>query len=139
MHNGMFWRNLRRLSFSVGWMLLLSVLPFSSGLPALTEAIDVTGTWDLTVESQEGTTHPSITLKQEGERITGTYEGKIGGRLEGTIKGNEINFSLNLKFQDASYTVTYTGTVTENTMKGTVRFGNSGTGSWSAIRKKSLA
>jgi hypothetical protein len=139
MHNGMFWRNLRRLCISVAWILLLSVIPFSSGLPARTEAVDVTGAWDLTVESQEGTAHPSITLKQEGERITGTYEGKIGGSLEGTIKGNEISFSLNLKFQDTSYTVTYTGTVTENSMKGTVRFGNTGTGSWSANRKKSLA
>ncbi len=139
MHEGMFGRNHRRLCFATAWILLLWVTPFSAGLPARTEAIDVTGAWDLTVESQEGTSHPSITLKQDGERITGTYEGKIGGSLEGTIKGNQINFSLNLKFQDSSYTVTYSGTVTKNSMKGSVRFGNTGTGSWSAIRRKSLA
>ena len=139
MNDRMFGRKLRKHRFFLAWILLLSVTPFSSGLPARTESVDVTGAWDLTVESQEGTAHPSVTLKQEGERITGTYEGKVGGSLEGTLKGNEIKFSLTLKFQDASYTVTYTGTVSDNSMKGTVRFGNTGTGSWSAVRKKSLA
>ncbi len=139
MNGGMCRRRLRGLCLAVAGISPLSVALFSCELPARTEAVDVTGAWDLTVESQEGTAHPSIILKQEGERITGTYEGKIGGSLEGTIKGNEISFRLNLKFQDAPYTVTYTGTVTENSMKGTVRFGDSGTGSWSAIRKKSRA
>ncbi len=129
----------RRLSLGLGSILVFSVLSFSYGLDWRADSVDVTGVWNMTVESQEGTSHPSVTLKQEGERITGTYEGKIMGSLEGTIKGSDIQFSLKLKFQDVSYPVTYTGTVTENNMKGTVRFGNTGTGSWSATRKKSLA
>jgi hypothetical protein len=56
-------------------------------LPGWMNAAEVSGVWDLTVESQDGTAHPVITLKQEGERITGSYEGKIGVRsLAGTIK-----------------------------------------------------
>ncbi len=129
----------RRLSLALGSILVFSVLSFSHGLGRRAAPVDVTGVWNMTVESQEGTSHPSVTLKQEGERITGTYAGKIMGSLEGTIKGSDIQFSLKLKFQDVSYTVTYTGTVTENNMKGTVRFGDNGTGSWSATRKKSLA
>lgn len=130
---------MRSLCFSAVRIWLLAAAPFSYGIPVRTEPADVSGSWDLTVESQGGTSHPSITLKQDGERISGTYEGKLEGRLEGTIKGNEINFSLSLKFEDVSYTVTYSGTVAENSMKGTVRFGDSGTGSWSAVRKKSRA
>ncbi len=107
-----------------------------SRLPAPTLSTDVSGKWDLTVVSQGGTAHPSMMLKQEGERLTGTYEGNVSGSLEGTIKGDEINFRLSLKFQEASYTVAYAGTVSGDIMKGTVRFGNSGSGTWSASRKK---
>ena len=56
-------------------------------LPGWMTAAEVSGVWDLTVESQDGTALPVITLKQEGERITGSYEGKIGVRsLAGTVK-----------------------------------------------------
>lgn len=137
--SAMIWMFPRRLRFALAGFLVLLVTPFSPELLSRTEPVDVTGVWNLTVESQEGTSHPLMTLKQDGEQITGTYEGKIVGPLEGTVKGNAIRFSLNLKFQEVSYTVTYTGTVTGDSMKGTVRFGNSGTGSWSANRKKSLA
>jgi hypothetical protein len=127
-----------RLNIGVAFALLLFSVSLSSRLFGSPDAIDVTGVWDLTVESQEGTAHPTVTLKQEGERVTGRYEGKIGASsLEGTIKGNEIRFSVSLKFQDVAYTVTYNGTVSEDSMKGTARFSNTGTGNWSARRRKS--
>ena len=42
---------------------------------------------------------------------------------------------MTLKFQDQSFNVEYTGTVDADSMKGTARFGDAGTGSWSAKRK----
>ncbi len=101
---------------------------------------DVSGVWDLTVEISGASSHPSITLKQDGDRLTGWYEGQMGkSDLEGSLKGSEIRFRVTLKFQDAAYAVTYTGTVEADAMKGTVRFGDSGTGNWSARRKKNDA
>ncbi len=41
-------------------------------------AKSVTGNWKLTVESDNGTTNPSVTLKQNGEELTGTYHGRFG-------------------------------------------------------------
>jgi hypothetical protein len=102
-------------------------------------AEDVTGTWDMTVEISGETAHPSILLRQDGERISGTYEGQMGkSSVEGSLKGTDIQFRVNLKFQDVVYTITYTGTVSEDAMKGTVRFGDAGTGNWSAKRRKNL-
>jgi hypothetical protein len=102
-------------------------------------AEDVTGTWDMTVENSGEIAHPSILLRQDGERISGTYDGQMGkSSVEGSLKGTEIQFRVNLKFQDAVYTITYTGTVSEDAMKGTVRFGDAGTGNWSAKRRKNL-
>ena len=102
-------------------------------------AEDVTGTWDMTVENSGEIAHPSILLRQDGERISGTYNGQMGkSSVEGSLKGTDIQFRVNLKFQDAVYTITYTGTVNEDAMKGTVRFGDAGTGNWSAKRRKNL-
>src|SRR5438067_198894 len=77
-----------------------------------------------------------VFLAQEGEKITGTYRGRLGeSRLDGTIKGNEIAFSVNVKFESQVLTVVYKGTVDKDSMKGTVRFGDRGTGNWTGRRK----
>jgi hypothetical protein len=126
-----------RPNVSLLFVLLLFSMALSSRLDAITDAVDVTGVWDLTLQSQEGTAHPTVTFKQEGERVTGRYEGKIGASsLEGTVKGDEIRFSVSLKFQDVAYTIDYRGTVSEDSMKGSAQFSNAGTGSWSARRRK---
>jgi len=100
-------------------------------------AVDVSGTWELTVEIQQATSHPSITLKQEGEKLSGTYHGQMGdSSLVGSVRGSDIRFSVRLKFQDVSYVVTYTGTVGEDVMRGEVRFGENQSGKWSAKRTR---
>jgi len=128
---------LHRSSACAGFTFVVILVLSAASLPARLGAADVTGTWEMEVKSQEGTAHPTITLRQEGERITGTYQGKIGqSGLEGTVRGSDIGFAVNLKFQDVSYTVTYTGTVSGDQMEGTARFGDAATGKWSAKRKK---
>src|SRR6266545_8314924 len=92
---------------------------------------DVSGTWDLKVQTAERTATPTIILVQEGEKLTGTYRGRLGeSKLEGTIKGAEITFAVNLKFQDQDLKIVYSGTVDNDSMKGTAQFGDRGTGEW---------
>ena len=122
--------------FLVGTLLLLLV---PANMPAH-GFLDVTGAWDLTVQTKSGTAHPSILLKQDGEKITGTYQGRMGNSpLEGTIRGDDISFTVRLKFQETLIAVTYRGAVTGDTMKGTVQFGEGDSGSWSGTRKKSVS
>jgi hypothetical protein len=100
------------------------------------QEVRVAGTWDITLETGQGTANPSMTLAQDGEKITGTYRGRLGeSKLEGTLKGSAIQFSVTLKFQDQPMTVSYRGTVDGDTMKGTVQFGDRGSGSWTAKRR----
>jgi hypothetical protein len=135
----MYWKSVSRSCCLSVVALLLTVLGVPA-LPVVPEGTDVTGTWDLTVETREGTAHPSITLKQEGEKITGTYQGRMGkSNLEGIVKGDDIRFAVTLKFQDVTYTVTYAGTIDGDTMKGTARFGDAGSGAWSAKRRRNHA
>ncbi len=97
---------------------------------------DVTGTWDLTVESTQGTGSAVLNLKQDGGRITGRYSGRMGEvPLSGTVEADRIEFSVTLSFQNTQFTVVYTGTVEGETMKGKVRFGDAGSGHWSARRR----
>jgi len=126
------------IRFAAALILCLAVMGGAtprSGIPVE----DVTGSWDMTVEISGEAAHPSILLRQDGERISGTYEGQMGkSSVEGSLKGTDIQFRVSLKFQDSVYAITYTGTVSEGAMKGTVRFGDAGTGNWTAKRRKNL-
>ncbi len=105
---------------------------------AFSALADVSGTWDLTVESQQGTANPSVTLIQSGEQLSGTYRGRMGQhKLEGTIRGSEIRFSVTMRFQDQPLVISYSGTVDADSMSGTVQFGDLGSGTWTGKRRSS--
>jgi hypothetical protein len=95
---------------------------------------DVAGTWAITVETANGTGTPSVTFKQDGDKLTGTYSSQIFGeqKVTGTIKGNAISFSFTGSFDGNTLTVTYSGTVDGNTMKGKVTLGELGEGTFTA-------
>ena len=104
-------------------------------LPGSVAQTDVSGTWKLTVESQEGTANPTVSFIQNGEKLSGTYRGRMGqARLEGTLRGNAIQFTVTLRFRDQSFVNTYSGAVSGETMSGKVQFADSATGKWSGKR-----
>lgn len=98
---------------------------------------DVSGAWALTVETGQGTGTPSVTFKQDGEKLTGTYSSQVFGEQEvtGTIKGNAITFSFTGAFEGTKFTVTYSGTVEKDTMKGKVSLGDAGEGTFTGKKK----
>jgi hypothetical protein len=100
--------------------------------------LDITGTWLFTVDT--GTTGtPTVTFKQDGEKITGHYSSQTLGEadLTGTLKGQDLNFSFNADLQGQSVPVSYKGTVTSNTeMKGTIDVaGGLASGTFTAKKK----
>ncbi len=98
---------------------------------------DVSGAWELKVDSPRGTATPTITLAVNGEKITGSYTGRMGKTsLEGTLKGKDIKFSVTLKFQDRQIIADYSGSVLEDSMKGTVKFSSGSSGTWTARRRE---
>jgi hypothetical protein len=122
-------KRLRAASIALG--IFLAVFP-----TALSQDTNVSGAWDISLETQQGTATPTMVLRQEGEKLTGTYKGRLGeSKLEGTVKGRSIRFSVSLKFRDQPMTVSYDGTVENDSMKGKATFGDRGTGSWTAKRK----
>src|SRR5215475_3282416 len=99
----------------------------SAVLTAGAQTKNVSGNWKLTIESPNATGGPSLVLKQDGEKLTGTYKGRFGeAPLEGTVKGKEIKFTVKVNAQGQEIQVEYAGTVEGATMKGKVKFGDMG-------------
>src|SRR5262245_6916401 len=94
-------------------------------------AANVTGNWKLTIETANGTGNPSLSLKQNGEELTGTYKGRFGeAPLKGTVKGNDIKFTIKVNAQGQDLVIEYAGTVDGDTMKGKVKLGELGEGTF---------
>jgi hypothetical protein len=101
------------------------------------ETANVAGTWILEVETSAGSGTPTFTFKQDGEKLEGTYEGTFGtAKVNGTVKGNNITFGFKADAQGTAIEVVYEGIVEKDTMKGTVKLGELGEGTFTGARKK---
>ena len=96
---------------------------------------DVTGAWNVTVETEAGSGNPSFTLKQEGEKLTGRYKGMLGEfDVTGTVKGDKIEFSFKATGQ-VEGSVNYAGTTDGKTMKGKVSLAGLGEGTFTGKKQ----
>jgi hypothetical protein len=119
---------------------VLTIVVFAAGLliPArlAAQAANVTGEWSFNVQTDQGGGTPTITFKQDGEKLTGNYAGQLGNAdLTGTMKGDAIHFTFTLDVQGQQAPVTYDGTVEKNTMKGKMDIAGMVNGTFTATKK----
>ena len=113
---------------------ILFALPASAGQAP----IDLTGKWLFTVQTSAGAGAPTVTLKQDGEKLTGHYSSAQLGEAEltGTVKGKDVKFMFGTDVQGTHLDVTYTGTIeSKDAMKGAVNLGGLGDGTFTAKRQ----
>jgi len=127
---------LRAVLSTTLFALAIAVVPTT--LSAQTEIkIDVTGKWLFNVTTDAGTGTPTVTLKQQGDSLTGHYSSQTLGEadLKGTVKDKKIAFMFRIELQGTPLTVNYAGTVESNdAMKGTVDIGGAASGTFTAKR-----
>ena len=114
------------------------VLSVASMAGAQQTKIDVTGKWLFTVTTSAGNGTPTVTLKQDGEKLTGHYSSSQLGEadLTGTVKGTIVSFAFGTDVQGTHLDVTYSGTVeSQGSMKGTVNLSGLGEGTFTAMRQ----
>ena len=100
------------------------------------QANNVSGEWAFNVQTDQGGGTPTISFKQDGEKLTGKYAGQLGNAdLTGTLKGNAIHFTFTLDVQGQQAPVTYDGTVEKNTMKGKMDIAGMVNGTFTATKK----
>ena len=103
---------------------------------------NVTGDWDVTVVSPQGTNTTPVTFKQEGDKVTGTVVGRNGNEAavaDGAIKNNEVTFKVVRERDGQKFTAKYKGELKGESIKGTVereRDGQTTSRDWEAKRAK---
>jgi hypothetical protein len=120
--------NSARFVWACVWIALLA----ASGLSfAADEPANVAGTWNISVSGEAGSASQTIVLKQDGNKITGTFRGpRQSGTLEGAVLGNKISFHVNARIP-----LDYKGTVDGDNMNGTLTT-HGKSGAWAATREK---
>ena len=117
-------------TWAVVFALLLVTAPF-----ALAQA-GVAGAWKLTFQTDQGAIDADMTLKQDGEKVTGSLVSPQGeAPLEGTYNGGKLVLSLSVDAQGQQLVITFNGALEKDTLKGDVDFGGFGSAQWSATRK----
>jgi hypothetical protein len=107
---------------------------------ATAQAPGVTGDWEVTINSPQGARTGQLFLKQEGEKLTGTIKSRFGETpLEGSVKGKEIKFKYTVKIQEQDLTITLTGNIDGDALKGDADFGGFAQGDWNAKRASAAA
>ena len=125
-------RSLNRLSVA-------AVVAFALGAAQVSaQAVDVTGTWNMEVTTDAGTTTPSMTLEQHGDHLTGHYSSETLGdaEVEGSVTGSQIRIAFEADLQGQAAPVVYQATVDANgVMTGTIDVaGGLATGTFTARR-----
>jgi hypothetical protein len=116
--------------WAVVFALLLVAAPF-----ALAQA-DVDGTWKLTFLTDQGAIDADMTLKQDGQKVTGSLVSPQGeAPIEGTFNDGKLVLSMSVDAQGQALVITFNGALEKDTLKGDVDFGGFGSAQWSATRK----
>jgi len=97
----------------------------------------LTGTWSVTVNLGQGDRPISLTLQQEGERITGSISGSLGaGEISNGSTSNtgEVRFTVTVNVEDQTKEATFTGTLANNQIRGNVMIVGMQPGTFTATR-----
>jgi len=100
---------------------------------------DISGTWLFSVDLENGDHgDPTFVFKQEGDALTGTYDGPLGEhRVTGIIKETKAVFGFEFTRDGATAKVTYTGVIeSETKMSGTMEITDGPKGKWTATRNQ---
>lgn len=98
-------------------------------------AVDVTGTWELTIEGEQGSIAAKVKVKQEGAAFDGTMESQFGEAklTDGTVSGSSISFTVSFEIGEESFEIEFTGTVEGDAASGSGD-GPQGAFKWTAKR-----
>jgi hypothetical protein len=103
------------------------VLAFGAQSAAAQNSGQIAGKWTLTVETPQGAQNVEMNLKVDGQKITGSVQGPQGEQeLSGTAEGSTIKLTSTLDFGGNQFSISYSATIDNDTMKGSIGFGGGG-------------
>lgn len=115
--------------------LFIALITFVLSVGIAVAQTSVAGEWDGSFNTPGGARPFTIVLAVDGEKLTGTAKRSSGDvPITGTIKGDAIEFSYTINYGGNNLTLIYSGTVSGDSMSGTVSFGGNAEETWSAKR-----
>jgi len=95
----------------------LSMLAAPAAAQAPAKAVDITGQWTASFDTQIGQQNYTYQFVVKGTTLTGKIQSESGGTsdvLQGKVDGDKVSFVLVYKYAANEIQITYTGRVTSN-------------------------
>jgi len=98
-------------------------------------AANVAGSWLVDIEFTVGAARHQLALETSGATVSGKHIAKVGtGNVRGNMEGDKVHFRSGVRIEGTTLGYDFKGTVSGNTMQGTVDFGEYGAGKFTARR-----
>ena len=123
---------------------ILLALAVSIAVPAFAQETtplpNIAGDWDVTIQSPQGTNTVLVTLKQDGDKVSGLFKSPLGELpFSGNLVGRELKFNFSFPVDGQPMLITMTGKVDGEAIAGKADFGGFAEGDWSAKRATASA
>ena len=98
---------------------------------------DVSGTWELVIETPRGEMTSTVGFVQDEDTLKVSMTGPRGRETagEGWIRGDEIQWTIVRATPRGERTVVYKGTVQGGTMSGQAEIGDGASVPWKAVKR----
>jgi len=114
--------------------LFVFALALLTAAPAFAQT-NVSGDWDFTINSPQGSNTTRVTLKQDAEKLSGLFKSPAGELpFTGTMDGSDMKFTFTINFQGMPLDIAMTGKVDGDSIAGKANFGGFVDGDWTAKR-----
>ena len=124
------------------FMLMFTVLTLASFTSFAAET--GAGTWKWSLTGQNGDIETVLKLKQDGEKLTGSYTNQFGAAeiTDGSLKDGDITFRVKREFNGEPFVIKYSGKLSGDKIKGKCEFEMNGEArslEWNAKRETAKA
>lgn len=117
--------------------LALAATPLAAQEAAKPKPVDITGAWEMTVESPQGQMVITANFKQEGETLTGNHVSEMGeAPLKGTVKGSDVEYTVTIDMGGQQFGIVHKAKVDGDTLTGTADIEGMGSIAFKAKRKQ---
>jgi hypothetical protein len=127
------------MSFSRRLLASFSLVAVAASVAAAAPRIlaDLTGKWNVTVATPDGTQPSVMTLTQKGDSVAGTLESQLGSApVAGVVKGDTLKFAFQLDMGGQALVINGVGAIKDkDNMNGALDVAGLGVMPFTAVRQ----
>ena len=120
--------------------LFIAVIALVLASSAYAQSADATGTWDVNLTSPNGPMTVALTLKKDGEKLSGSIAGPQGEvAVQGTQKDKALIVNFSVQTPNGPFAIVMNGNQDGEAIVGMMDFNGQGQGEWSGKRRTGAA